>query len=251
MKMTDEQDEKLLFLATASQDDFTLVHASPTARCKAFLLVTSASGGGKAGGEDVSGLLAFYRHARSTVISDGFQRDIDWASAINPPTTPYEFACEVIFVICNSGMKATVAARIFRRVISAKRRGLPATSSGFGHALKCRAIDDAWAGRKRRWRTYMEQPNDVRKLAFLGCFDHVGPITVYHLAKNFGLQVAKPDRHLARICEHARQPSVQRMCESLAEQSGDCVPVVDMVLWRYAEQHPAYLNDLYRIGSTP
>jgi hypothetical protein len=65
-------------------------------------------------------------------------------------------------------------------------------------------------------------------------FPYVGPITYFHLAKNIGLPVAKPDRHLSRLANQFNFFDVQTLCDYLSEETGDSIPVVDIVLWRYA-----------------
>jgi hypothetical protein len=51
------------------------------------------------------------------------------------------------------------------------------------------------------------------------------------LAKDFGLQVAKPDVHLARLAAR-ENASVERLCSRLSKQSGFGVAAVDTILWR-------------------
>jgi hypothetical protein len=65
----------------------------------------------------------------------------------------------------------------------------------------------------------------------------LGPITSHHLAKSLGLQAAKSDRHLQRIADALGFSGVAEMCRKLCEHSGDPISVVDIVLWRFAEQH--------------
>ena len=65
----------------------------------------------------------------------------------------------------------------------------------------------------------------------------LGPITSHHLAKNLGLQAAKSDRHLQRIADALGFGGVTETCQVLSEYSGDPISVVDIVLWRFAEQH--------------
>jgi len=64
----------------------------------------------------------------------------------------------------------------------------------------------------------------------------IGPVTAFHLAKNLGFPVAKPDRHLERLAITLGFADTHAMCQEISELSGDPVPVVDLVLWRYAEQ---------------
>src|SRR3546814_18133611 len=46
--------------------------------------------------------------------------DIQWAENTKPPEHAEEFATETIFVICNSGMKHTIARKIFDKCMEAK-----------------------------------------------------------------------------------------------------------------------------------
>ncbi len=64
----------------------------------------------------------------------------------------------------------------------------------------------------------------------------IGPVTKYHLAKNIGLvDLAKPDIWLERIAEVWRASSVQECVSYLATKSGETQHVVDIALWKAAE----------------
>jgi hypothetical protein len=63
---------------------------------------------------------------------------------------------------------------------------------------------------------------------------HIGPVTSVHLAKNLGLQVAKPDRHLLRVSRaFGFGDDVGVLCSTIAERTGEKVSVVDLILWRF------------------
>ena len=65
-------------------------------------------------------------------------------------------------------------------------------------------------------------------------FPFIGPITAWHLAKNLGLPIAKPDRHLLKLSNWLGYgENVHELCASIAESSGELVSVVDLILWRY------------------
>lgn len=153
--------------------------------------------------------------------------DIHWSENAGPPADADAFAREAIFVICNSGMKNTVAQRIYDRVMLAIADGQSA-SAAFGHPGKAKAIDRIWAERDRYFRSYMAASNKVR---FCGSLPYIGEITQYHLAKNFGADVAKPDVHLQRLADHYGM-TAQGLCETLAAQSGLKTRTVDLLLWR-------------------
>jgi hypothetical protein len=71
----------------------------------------------------------------------------------------------------------------------------------------------------------------IDKLAFIEILPWIGPITRWHVAKNFGLDVIKPDRHLVRVAT-AASCTPQALCAKIAAHTGDCLPLVDTVLWR-------------------
>jgi hypothetical protein len=74
----------------------------------------------------------------------------------------------------------------------------------------------------------------------LQSFPYIGPITAYHVAKNIGIKVAKPDRHLARLARSNGFESVDEFCGTIASFLGEDVRLVDSVLWRFATMHRDY-----------
>lgn len=63
---------------------------------------------------------------------------------------------------------------------------------------------------------------------------YFGPATSCHLAKNIGVAVVKPDRHLSRMAARCRHGSPAELCQAISERTGDPIGLVDLVLWRYA-----------------
>ena len=80
-------------------------------------------------------------------------------------------------------------------------------------------------------------------ISYLQTFPFMGPATSYHLAKNLGMDVVKPDRHLLRITCAVGYESPDAMCRDIGTTVGERLSVVDLVLWRYATLNPAYLDD--------
>lgn len=153
--------------------------------------------------------------------------DIYWAERLAAPKCADDFASEAIFVICNSGMKNTVARGIFERCMVSLRCGWPVRDV-FGHPGKAAAIERIWREREALLRDYLAAPD---KLEFCSSLPWVGDITKYHLAKNLGADVAKPDVHLQRLADR-EQTTAQALCERLARELGLRVATVDTVLWR-------------------
>ena len=69
-------------------------------------------------------------------------------------------------------------------------------------------------------------------------FPFIGPVTVWHLAKNLGLNVSKPDRHLVRLAHMCGYSTAADLCEELAVVNAEKVKVVDLILWRYFADNP-------------
>lgn len=169
-------------------------------------------------------------------VAEHYERDIDWSEALSIANAKRElsadlFALEIAFVICNSGMKATIAGPIYNRVRDALREGRSATSA-FGHAGKAKAIDDVWRDRERLLAEFLAAED---KVAWCETLPWVGKITKYHLAKNLGVDCAKPDRWLVRVAEAAGE-TVDQLCARLAAATGDRVATVDYVIWRACER---------------
>lgn len=165
-----------------------------------------------------------------------FDDHIKWSEEAGPPETAEQFALEATYVICNSGMRHQAARTIYDRCDAALRAGEPtntATRRGlgldpiFGHDGKTFAIDDIWLQREKLLAQYLIAPD---KLAFCESLPFIGKITKFHLAKNFGADVAKPDIHLDRLAKvHDTDP--QTLCRLLASATGLKTRTVDLVLW--------------------
>lgn len=173
--------------------------------------------------------LEVYRLLRDAVINHGHEDDIFW-SETNRKIARGEhdrFFSEYCFVVVNSGMKAQVARRIYEKVMPIVTNGGSA-SVVFHHEGKARAIDDVWKRREAELTRYLAAED---KLACCRSLPWIGDITKYHLAKNLGEDIAKPDRHLVRI---AGAEGPHALCARLAKASGDRICTVDVVIWRAA-----------------
>lgn len=160
-------------------------------------------------------------------LGDTAVEDISWSESVTTPSNADDFALEAIFVICNSGMRYTVASKIFEKVRDQIVWRMPAAAV-FGHEGKVRAIEAIWADRHKLYAEYLAAED---KLAFCASLPWIGEITKYHLAKNYGADVAKPDVHLKRLADR-EGTTAQALCERLAAETGYRVATVDVVLWR-------------------
>lgn len=168
-----------------------------------------------------------YREVRARLAALGHAGDWEWSQNLKPPATAEDFACEFTWVVLNSGMRNTVARGIMDRVWPALKLGRPVIEV-FKHLGKAGAIEFVWSERVRLFEQF-QRTDDV--LDFCHGLPWIGPITKYHLAKNLGADVAKPDRWLVRLAE-AEGETVVTLCQRLAREVGDRIATVDVVLWR-------------------
>ena len=129
-------------------------------------------------------------------------------------------------------MKNKVAEQIYRKFIE-KAFDL----NVIGHLGKRDAISKALKEHSE-WFETLKKSTD--QLNFLESLPWIGPITKHHLARNLGLDYAKPDRHLVALAcqfDYATHPAllegVQRMCSDLAKTFGMRIGTVDLILWRF------------------
>lgn len=173
-----------------------------------------------------------YARVRSRLAELGYGRDYEWSQSVGTPETAVDLAREYAWVVINSGMRNTVASGIMARVWPVVLAGGSATTV-FKHPGKAAAIDLVWR-RKSELLAELAAARDV--VAWCETLPWVGPITKFHLAKNLGVDVAKPDRWLERLAA-AGGESVDELCGRLASSSGDRVATVDVVLWRACAVH--------------
>lgn len=173
-----------------------------------------------------------YREIRARLAAAGHVGDWEWSQNLKPPTGPEALACEYTWVVLNSGMKNTVAHKIMDRVWPLVSSGM-AIGNAFGHRGKAEAIESTWRQRTERYQSFFvaNALGAAAVLVWCESLPWIGPITKYHLAKNLGVDVAKPDRWLVRLAE-AERTTVDDLCTRLARETGDRVATVDVVLWR-------------------
>ena len=194
----------------------------------------------------------FYRRAKKRVAELGFEdeAELEEKAALTNFDTERGFLREYAWVVLCSGFRWSVVTRIFPDIVRAfggfesagwiAENYVECIAQGlkvFGNRRKLEAIvatadaiNTTGFDLFRKW-VRKDPLNELRKLAF------IGPVTVYHLAKNLGFEYAKPDRHLLRIAERfGYGKDVQLLCQTISAYTGDSILKVDLVLWRLAEQ---------------
>lgn len=188
-------------------------------------------------------IVEFYSQAKQYVIQNGFQWELDIVEKRKfADQYPDDFLREYVYVVCNSGMKNQIAEKIFQRWWKFGYKSI-------GHPGKREAVKQA---EKNKNKIFNDLPCNCitvkipisETLEYLESLPWIGKITKYHLARNIGLDVAKPDRHLVRIADHLGYSDIQQMCKKVSEYFGDRIGTVDVVLWRYCNLNPDYLSEL-------
>jgi len=114
----------------------------------------------------------------------------------------------------------------------------------FNNPLKIKAILEMAKYLAKTSYSKIKGAINEQGINFLMSFKFLGPATAYHLAKNLGIDYAKPDRHLTRIADLFGFSCPNKFCESIAIVTGEKKSVVDIILWRYATLNRNYLNEI-------
>lgn len=171
-----------------------------------------------------------YLDLRQAVWDAGFISDYDWSEGLKPPAHSVALAVEYSFVVCNSGMKAEVGAKIHSKIMHAVVDH-KTVRSVFKHPGKSKAIQDMWDNREERFIEFRGIEGTNALLEWCQSLPWIGPITKWHLAKNLGANVAKPDRWLERVAVEAGETPAA-LCTRLSRATGDRIATVDVVVWR-------------------
>jgi hypothetical protein len=118
--------------------------------------------------------------------------------------------------------------------------------AAFSHRPKVDAIISAAGISHSIGFEFLKADIERRGIEALRQIPFIGPVTVYHLAKNLGMDVAKPDRHLCRIAAAVEFDRPADLCAVIGSAVGDRVATVDLVLWRFATLQRDYCSIIRR-----
>jgi len=173
-------------------------------------------------------IVEFYSDAREFVENAGYLWEIDtvqnryWKDVDSPA-----FLEAYVFCVFNVGMKNQVAKIMFERFCEAE-----CNPEVIGHPYKRKAIAMALERFPEWYAQLLNCNTDMERVEFLDTLPMIGKITKFHLARNLGMDVAKPDRHLVRLMKKFQFDDVQEMCKYISNITGDRIGTVDVVLWR-------------------
>jgi hypothetical protein len=215
-------------------------------------------------GPRVPAVLDAYLTAKSTVIAAGYSSEIDAQRNISfDAISEQDFLQEAAWVILSAGMRESVIRTKFTTLsnaflywesasaIASRKQVCRANAlSCFGHEGKIDGILAVVDRVEEYGFDCVKQSIHERGTEYLQTFPFIGPVTCLHLAKNLGLDVVKPDRHLSRMSDAAGFSSAHSLCQTIADLSGERVSVVDIVLWRFATLNRGYLSLFTALGNS-
>lgn len=201
-------------------------------------------------------LISKYLFAKQIICDEGYSDEIFWQNNVNfRDLEETNFIRELSWVILTTGMKEQVVRKIFYKITPCFLNWESAEII-VKHKNKCYNTSIKIFRNNRKINAIIQCAEKIDEIGFnrikekieddpiqtLLSFPYIGKITVYHIAKNIGICLAKPDRHLVRIANREGFDDVQKFCKFISEKSGDSIPVVDIVLWRFANLTKDYLE---------
>ncbi len=192
--------------------------------------------------------IALYEHAESHVLSAGYGWELDWQRRrIAEGFTEQDLLREAAWVILCSGFRESYVRNAFdyislcfcdwessKEITKNKSACIDSAKCQFRNHKKLNAIatvaDTIYENGFERIKTELRS-NPIETLQL---FPFIGPITSWHLAKNLGFNVAKNDRHLARLANAHGFSDGHSLCDTISKATGELTGIVDIVLWRYA-----------------
>jgi hypothetical protein len=170
--------------------------------------------------------------------------DTKWVLKISPDTiTPSCFFKEYVWVVYASNFKVNILEKyrinLYQaygdyRTLDITRKD--AVLSVINNLSKWNAVLDTakklkyigWKGEFGFKEIYLSSIDSMTVFKF------IKDITKFHLARNLGFDVAKPDRWMQRIRDQFECLSVKEMCQYLSSKYNMPVKQIDLILWKYA-----------------
>ena len=126
--------------------------------------------------------------------------------------------------------------KVSKRLLSALPIKSERKAEGFLHG--CRIVADWGWPQYRAGLLWERKRYGIEAVArVLEELPYIGAITRYHLAMRIGLDLAKPDRHVARTANEFNA-TVDEMVEYLSEKLGHSRRYVDAVIFEYCRAGP-------------
>ena len=184
----------------------------------------------------------------------GLQSEVEWQGSVSTDGfTESDLLREAAWVILCSGFRESVVRRRFdyislcfcdwesaAEILKVSSVCLGSAERGFHNVAKLNAILGVAELVDRVGFASLKKDVIADPITTLRRLPFIGPTTVWHLAKNLGYDVAKPDRHLARIAKQLGFSDAFHFCGALALESGKQTRVIDLIVWRYLADNPRF-----------
>jgi hypothetical protein len=199
------------------------------------------------GAVETEASVALYKLARKQLSVTGFQEELVWQIARDlQEFGESDLLREAAWVILCTGFRESIVRSIFP-FISVCFCEWESASLICKNADLCRATALTAFRNVRKIEAIIKTARYVCDTGFerykteiiqspvlaLRRLPYIGEITAYHLAKNLGADVAKPDRHLVRFAASQGFGDVHSLCLAISNATGDPLRLVDLVLWRF------------------
>jgi hypothetical protein len=196
---------------------------------------------------DLDGALRLFKFALNYSIYAGNFAEIRWQrEAKLEEITEADVLRETAWVILCSGFRERIVRRVFDHIslcfcdwesasaiVEAGPICREAAMASFRNHAKLSAIVACASHIHALGFAPFKQALLTSPITELRRLSYIGPVTVWHLAKNLGLDVVKPDRHLVRISHSLGFEDTNHFCTEIARTTGECKKVVDLIIWRY------------------
>lgn len=203
-------------------------------------------------------LIHAYFFAKNFVIIKGYGGEIDWQDSIDyEELTQQKFMHEISWVIIASGMNDKVVRKIFPLIKKSmfdfqssdsicdnKQKCFDNSIKILNHKGKINAILYVAEYIKKNSFKSLKENISREGISFIQTFPYMGKATSFHLAKNIGLNFAKPDRHLVRISSVLGYNDPHELCEVISNSIQEKKSLVDLVLWRYSTLDKNYIKNI-------
>ncbi len=201
-------------------------------------------------------LATAYFVAKETVISEGYEKEIAWQKEVSLDNlTESQFLKESAWVILSCGINEIVIRKVFPKISDVFFKW-ESSDTIYRNQSDCLESALNIFNNPKKIKAIIEVAKEIRDVGFdrslksietegpsyLIKFPFIGPTTSYHLAKNIGFNVAKPDRHLVRVANAAGYANPHDLCSDLSKIVGDDINIIDLVIWRYATINKNYLE---------
>jgi hypothetical protein len=201
---------------------------------------------------DLDGALRVFGAATIYMANSGRGAELQWQrQAALEEFTETDLLRETAWVILCSGFRERIVRRVFDHIslcfcdwesasaiLDADPRCRMAAMASFRNPAKLGAIVTAALQVNEQGFPAFKQAVLAAPLTELQRLPYIGPVTVRHLAKNLGLNVAKPDRHLARVSLALGFDDADQFCTAVAKVIGERRNVIDLIVWRYLADNP-------------